>query len=372
MKSYYQYNVRDSMNFELKILQRVLTLVTGKPLKNQKQLQKSTVIEISLTLIFLCISTIVPALYFESLSAQTSLFALLPCWIVATGSLRKISVTYAHHSVHNCLLTTNTTINRILLFLFTVIPVVQNGKDYTFDHLGHHDNNHFTTDRDSDANFLIKLGFHSGMSVEYYKSQLLHTIFSPKFHVDFLYSRIKSCLFRDNLFESLFSSIWLVCIFIFTWKYPIGSVIFVVFPMTFLYQISALLQFLSEHAWLKTKEAPRDNEEYATRCWGRFTGETYPENEGAYQKLFWWVKMFFYHMPTRIAVICGDLPVHDWHHLAGKYRQSPTRWQESIYLREVVAQQGNNSISSNEVWGLHNMIMHSFYNLSKGEKNVYK
>lgn len=372
MASYYQHNVRRSMSFSSRFIQRLLTLVTGKPVSNQNRVIKSALIEIFLTLILLFSTTILPVIYFDSLSVFAVLLILLPCWIVSTGSLRKLQVTYAHHAVHNCLIGANQKFNNVLLFITTVIPVVQNGRDYKVDHLGHHDFSEFTTAKDSDAGFLISLGFVPGKRTDYYLKLLIKTIVSPRFHIVFFLSRVKSCLARGRIITSLISAAWLLVLILFVLKYPLASLMFVLIPMTFLYQASALLQFITEHAWLKTTDAPVDDADYAARCWGRFTGEVYPKDKGLIHTFVWWLKMIFYHMPTRIAVLPGDLPVHDWHHMAGKFGQSPTNWQGSIYLREVIVQQGESSIRSNEIWGLHNMIMNSFDNLSKGEMHVYR
>ena len=298
---------------------------------------------------------------------QTYWLLLTPIfWLIATGCLRKIQVTYAHHAVHNCLFLSKNIINSLSLYLFTVIPIVQNGKDYKVDHLNHHDGVLFTTKHDSDAAFLRKIGFVSGLSVGYYKKLLFKTIFSPRFHLYFIRLRCKSFFIRGSWIESFGACVWFFILLAPFKLHPVYATIFIFVPYFLLYNISSLLQFLTEHAWLKTIDAPSNSQEYAQRCWGRFLGEKYPIGQNTYSKIKWWFRMIFIHAPCRVAILCGDLPVHDWHHLAGEVGQSSIFWQKSIYLREDAIKGQGKHLAERELWGLRDMIENSFHSLSHG------
>jgi hypothetical protein len=75
--------------------------------------------------------------------------------------------------------------------------------------------------------------------------------------------------------------------------------------------------------------------------------------------------MAFLHLPTRAACLVGDLPVHDWYHLAPRAGQNPGDWKNGIFNRQAAIEQGDNpGFSTRELWGLKNMISHQFNLLS--------
>jgi len=141
-------------------------------------------------------------------------------------------------------------------------------------------------------------------------------------------------------------------------------------PMFLLYHVSALLQFLTEHAWNIAEGPVQDWDEYKRRCWSRFCGEAFPcqEQRGVMRSLVhlaacvWWgVRMLIVHLPVRIACLVADLPVHDWHHLAHMAGQNARDWTRSVYMREMAIANGDlPGFAGRELWGLPNMIEHQF------------
>lgn len=367
--NYFSSGVRESMLVLPQSVQKLLTLITGKAVSGQKRVKIPAIMEFTLTLLILLASTL-GAMWLLSHSPYILwLLILLPCWVSTVGCLRKIQVTYAHHAVHQCLFNSNKNLNRIMLAICTIIPIVQNGRDYTNDHLGHHNKEIFTTESDSDAFFLKSLGFLPGLSLRDYKIRLTWTIINPIFHLHFFWLRVTSFAFRGSRVESLFAILWAIMIIAPVFFNPLLAVLCIYIPYFVIYHISALLQFLTEHAWLLTKHAPKNIEDYARRCWGRFTGDIYPVERNSLVKLAWWLRMLFFHSPCRVMILCGDLPVHDWHHLAGELGQSSLFWQDGIYLRQQAVSEKSNDIFLQETWGIHNMIMNSFVSLSKAEIN---
>ncbi|SFU60235.1 fatty acid desaturase [Xenorhabdus koppenhoeferi] len=366
-KNYFSSHIRESMQILPNIFQKPLTIITGKPIAGQSRIKLSAITEFILTVLIFITSTLGAILVLPYIPGILWFIIIPICWVITVGCLRKIQVTYAHHAVHRCLFNSNKLLNRVMLALCTIIPVSQNGRDYTVDHLGHHNEKNFTTEEDSDAAFLKSLGFIPGMPVSYYKKLLFLTIISPMFHLRFFWSRINSFIFRGSLIESLFAVIWLAILIVPVFFEPVLSILCIYIPYFVIYHISSLLQFLTEHAWLITKHSPKDLDDYARRCWGRFTGEIYPTNSNILSKISWWLKMLFFHAPCRIMILCGDLPVHDWHHLAGELGQSSIYWQNSIYLRQQAVMTQNEKIVLQEIWGIRNMVMNSFISLSKAE-----
>ena len=134
---FFSQNIRESM-FGRPSVQKLLTIISGKPIIGQKKTNIPVFMEIAMTLILLIATTVAPTIYYEELSALILITLIPVCWVISTGCLRKFQVTYAHHAVHNCLFSSNRHINKIMLTACTVIPIAQNGKDYKTDHLSHH------------------------------------------------------------------------------------------------------------------------------------------------------------------------------------------------------------------------------------------
>src|SRR5690606_17490729 len=88
----------------------------------------------------------------------------------------------------------------------------------------------------------------------------------------------------------------------------------VALPLTVFYHIAALLQFLSEHLWLRVPQAGESRELFIARLTrGRFLGEGFPPGHlGGIRRVLawtrWWARMLLVHLPARVAVLPGDLP----------------------------------------------------------------
>ena len=84
--------------------------------------------------------------------------------------------------------------------------------------------------------------------------------------------------------------------------------------------MSVLLQLLSEHDWFMESSLWQYRRFYhRASSWGRFCGDPVPNRDLNFTYrwcawLIWWFRLFFYHLPVRIAVLPGDLPQHDFHH----------------------------------------------------------
>jgi hypothetical protein len=64
------------------------------------------------------------------------------------------------------------------------------------------------------------------------------------------------------------------------------------------------------------------------------------------------------HLPTRVFVLVGDLPAHDWHHRAPR----AATWPDAIYARQRDIENGCPGWpeSPTEIWGLKQAINHLF------------
>lgn len=354
--------------------QPIWTLLTGKPLKNEKPLINFTppqhlLFDISIAIILMII-------FYNLIQQDEGIFSYLKYILTPffslyfTGFFRKLQVVYGHHAIHLNLFK-NKQLNTTASKIFTVISISQNEIDYKEDHLDHHRNTIFTTIDDADANLLHKFGIKSGKSKNALLTQLVKTIFSLKFHLHFLVLRIKSN-FKRNTFANVTVIFWLAIVLVLLpviFGFYFTFFVFLL-PLTFLYQTSAILQFSTEHVWL-VGEAPNKNlEKYAARCIGRFCGEVTPDTKISFNNLLlwmtWWLRTIFIHIPTRMAVLVGDLPAHDWHHLAPVIKHSSKNWHIAIYERQRAIDNKNSlSMENRECWGLPSMMDYVFIRMSE-------
>lgn len=366
----FQEGVRESMNRLPSLLQPILTWLTGKPLdESEKIYSVPKAVDIAMTPLIGVLSIQLLALLAEW-DTPAAWPLIFPLWIILVGILRKLQVTHLHHAIHNRLFY-STALNRVYAKLIPSIIFVQNSSEYKKEHLAHHNADIFTTKQDADAAFLAQLGFIPGRTKKELWQTLWITVLSPAFHALFLQARLRSILIRGKSHELALAWIMVGLHLLLAVLLGLKAYLIAVFiPMTVLYHVSALLQFLTEHAWDATGSAPADWDAYAARCWGRFCGERYPERSGngligtmrhMVQVSTWSVRMLIVHAPVRLGCLVSDLPAHDWHHLAHLAGQNSRDWTRSLYLRQAAIACGDRpSFAKRELWGISNMIEHQF------------
>lgn len=367
-------DVRSSYLCFPKWSQPIWTLLTGKPLKNEKPLIKSTPAQ--QLFLDVIIAIILAIVFYNLIRQEEGLFNYLKYILVPffslyfTGFFRKLQVVYGHHAIHLNLFK-NKQLNVTASKIFTIISISQNEIEYKEDHLNHHKNTIFTTKDDADANLLYKFGIFSGKSKKTLLMQLAKTVFSWKFHLHFLLLRIKSN-FKRNILANLIVIVWLIILLaVFPTLFGFYFTFFVfLLPLTLLYQISAILQFSTEHVWLVGQAPHKNLEKYAARCIGRFCGGVVPDTKISFRNLLrwirWWLQTIFIHIPTRMTVLVGDLPAHDWHHLAPAIKQSSKNWHIAIYERQRAIDNDNSlNMENRECWGLFSMLDYVFIRMSQ-------
>ena len=62
----------------------------------------------------------------------------------------------------------------------------------------------------------------------------------------------------------------------------------------------------------------------------------------------WIAATLFYHLPSRLLVVVGDLPNHDYHH---RYPSTP-HWTTAAYARQHDIDTGPEGPPYQEVWGM--------------------
>lgn len=342
-----------------KFFQHLMTVMTGKALPGQASVMKLKELSDFALQIPLLAASIAATVGCITIGIPSA--AVIPM-IVITGRIRYMQVVVGHNAVHRHVFKTKKA-NDALIDAISGVFCVASSKDYPPEHLDHHKPEYFSSSKDGDAAFLKLLGFGSGMSREYYWKLLLKTVFSPKFHAIFLKARFRSMWGGGLLNRACFGlSMSGLAWFAITFGFATAALALVI-PGTVLYNISALLQFLSEHEWHPDDDPKRlSRDEVAHRSHGRFCGEAYPTYGGFFEKAKWAFKMTCVHLPTRLGVLVGDLNAHDYHHLgAGRIPST-----ELIFAREQAIQDGDpHGMATREYWGIFTAIDAIFISLSK-------
>ncbi len=367
MSHVYRKGIRESLKRFPPVFQPLITLFTGKPLPEEKPLMSMRPILSFFIGTSLVISLVIFNIHLLAESPYWG-WAILPViWVLCVGQLRKIQVVFAHHCVHRTYFHKNARYNDFMLEFLTILAFVQNGKEYRRDHLGHHNRDNFTTLEDSDANTLYSFGFKPGLSRPALWRNLFLIIFSPKLHFTFLKMRVTSNVINRTGSWRWASILWLGLLLSLPLMVSVWWTVIVVLwvPMFLIYNISALLQFITEHAWMLSEESPDNDHDYADRCWGRFLGDPAPEQGTFFNWLIWGLRALFIHAPIRFGCLVGDLPAHDWHHLCTLRNKDPSTWPTAIYSRQEMIDGGCQfKMEDREIWGLYDMLDHVFALLS--------
>jgi len=362
-------NIREEMRFFPNYLQPILTWVTGKPLEDEQPIIKLTP---WLYLIFAIIAVAFPGImtmYLLDLGGIWLCFVPL-LWIIQVGGARTIQVTILHHCVHYNF-SANKTIDRWIAEIASTILVIQDFSGYQFDHVSIHHSKKLATIEDPDLRFLITLGFLPSMSKKDLWINLYKTILSPRFHFLFFRARISANYKSSKGYRRMMFWVYLatLIIVIYWFSSPSGLIKFTFgwfIPLTIIYHIAALLQFVCEHKWLNVSDK-KGRLKLARLTSGRFMGEAIPissvdKTKQLYKWIKWGAKMLFIHIPFRIFVMVGDLPAHDWHHRHPKDHD----WTIASYARQQDLNLGCPGWPEiySEVWGLSNAIESVFNVLS--------
>ena len=288
-------------------------------------------------------------------------------WVLVVGAARKLVTTIAHHAIHRTF-GKNSLVNLSIAELATTVTLSATYDQYDAGHRKkHHVATVFTTETDPDAAFMLELGFEPGKSVDELWKTLRRTIFSPTFHAKYTWERIKLNFWHARPYRLALSITWWSLVFwVIMAGYWLIVVVAYIIPITVLFQMSAVLQFVSEHEWLVSK---RDDEAavlaHSRHSWGRFIGPSLPSEQirGAHSVIPWFrflTRVLVIYIPVRVAILPGDLPQHDQHH-----RKPMGDWPNACYERYAAAIGGTAKVPYQHFWSLRETISHVFRSLSR-------
>jgi fatty acid desaturase len=330
------------------LIQAFLTWMTGKPLPRQQPLLPST----SNLQLASAVSLLLAGISLGVLGTLPGFWVWLPvAWTLQVSGARRLQVQIFHHCVHQTF-SGVAWIDRLLAEIISTMLLIAPFDKYVHDHIRrHHPVKYFGTEKDPDLAFLLALGFRPGLGRRQLWVKLILTMVSLRFHYLFLAGRLRANFVEAQGWRRLAAYIYavsLLAIILYsgTWfAFALG----VLLPLTLLYHISALLQFISEHRWFLVREEGESGKKFVGKmCVGRFTGSPYPL-KGKWAKLVWLLKMSG-HAFTRVFCLVNSVPDHDWHHR----HPASVEWPNSMYARQSELDLGCAEWpeSYSEVWGL--------------------
>ncbi len=349
---YFETKVRETFIFKNKYINYLFDIISGKYLF-MRQYKYNNIIKILPWTSFIFILFISPYMHYVFL-IYISIFSV--------GFFRTLQVVHMHHCIHQTFFKRNN-MNRIYVQFISGFVICSGYKIYKKEHINHHRKHIFTTEKDADAKLLLDLGFMSGKSKGYYHKNLIKNMLGLKFHAKITRGRFSSMIKCYDKYTFL-GNIAILSIYAVMLKVSIYALIVLLWiPQFVLYNVSAILQFLTEHAWFDKGHPPKNIEEYKERCWGRFAGTKLERSFMGY--IYWILHMTFLAIPYRFGVIVGDLPVHDWHHLCGYAGGVCQNWQQYMSDRQESILNGDPlDLAQREVWGLKNALQLVFDRMS--------
>lgn len=354
-------DVRATMLRLPQAFQHGLTWLTGKALPGQRPLFKSTpTSQLAISVLAFLGGVAGSALAFQA--ASPGWLLLIPFfWVMTVGNARKLHVNICHQCVHVQLYGVPA-LDRWICEAISTVLLVQDFRGFQHDHKQVHHGKELATLNDADVQFLLQLGFMPGMTRQALWRRLQRTLVSPRFHLLYLYYRLKANFFTSPVYRRCMAAAFhatLLAVVLVTGSFTTYAVAWLI-PLTVVFHISALLQFVCEHRWLRVRGPEEPYQVYLARLTvGRFTGEPAPPAglpwiQASREWSVWTFKMLFYHLFCRTFVLIGDLPNHDFHHR----HPNSAEWLMAAYARQRDIDDGCPRWKEPyiDVWGLHNAI----------------
>jgi fatty acid desaturase len=339
-------DVRESMRCLPRLLQPFLTWVTGKPLRGQEPFVRSRPV---LRLVG-ALGMLANGIGFGAivLDAPYALWLLLPvAWLMTTGALRDLYLGIAHHAAHDNLFRSQRA-NRIAGTLLTSLVFELSFDRYRESHLRHHSAK-LGGPEDDDVLALSAMGIHPGLPrAELWDRLLRRGLLSPRFYASRLARRLRETFAEASRVHRLAALAWHGGSLALVALYDAWAVWLLVWlpPLLVLSQASLLANTACEHVW--HVRPPRDGVRVHQTV-ARFLGDPTPQDPRGVGRVAgwarWWARLLFLHVPSRMAVLIGDLPQHDLHH-----RRPQSDWANAAYVRQEDLEASPEG-TYREVWG---------------------
>ncbi len=268
--------------------------------------------------------------------------ALPLLWLLHINAARTFQIHIGHQGIHEEF-SGNSRIDRAVVETLTALAVVQDYDGYKADHDGVH-HPRLASAEDPDRQFTIGIiGIRPGASVRANKIRFLLALISPRIHGLFSLGRLRANFVDAPRYRRMMAMIWfatVIAVVAVTHQWTALMLGFVL-PLSVLFQVSSIAQFVTEHHWAKQRPAGVSaKEHHLSLLINRHLGDPLPPREAIGWAWFagwslWWVRLLLYHLPARLGVLMADLPVHGSHHLWPKDKG----WANAIYAYRLLADQ---------------------------------
>jgi fatty acid desaturase len=355
-------------------LQPFLTWLSGKPLAGARSWNLRPVHHL--------IACLVPAVAGTAVSVLAVLrggwlLLVLPVgWLLTTHGIRKLRTMILHQCSHRNFWRRPRT-DRLVGKTIGILLLSQEYDEYQREHIGdHHSNGHMTM-RDPTVQFLIlTMGARGGMERSEIWRRLRRTLVSPSYHAKATWGRIRSHYTDTSVaYRVAFTGVTALEIVgvTLTHSWVAFSVAWLV-PLIILFNMSALLRLSSRHIFPAPGVRRLNRDSMAAYTHGIFIGEAAPvlgaaSLAGLAAWARWWGRMLLLHLPSRLFVLVGDGPCHDYHHRHPRSKD----WSNYISARAADIEAGHPGWPAyTEVWGLGNAIDSTFTSLSEADPDYYR
>lgn len=340
------------------VVQPLISWITAAPAPGETFQRRSTLAPlqdaclrmaagVACTLAGLALDGVLPILLFVAIGG-----------VLTVSGLGLVQVVVFHYCAHNGVFASparNQAVGRLISILF----VFKYFDDYKREHTQHHRAQKLITEEDEFASFVVKVcGMRPGMSRHRLWLKLAALLASPVFHLKFLRLRVVGNLNADNPAH--------VCRFVVVWLAIAGVVAasgwgfeFAVawaLPLTIWLQIATVFRILCEHRFPNAELlAVRGKALIANATTGVFAGRPAPvrrataaANVAAWA--LWWADLLTLKLISRLVVLVGDAPAHDFHHR----RPGTKHWPDALHERDADKRAGCPGYPANyiDVWGL--------------------
>ncbi|MFF9186248.1 fatty acid desaturase [Streptomyces misionensis] len=365
---------RETMRALPGFLQYPLTVFTGKPLSEQTGLPWTPTFHLAAAVLAMLAGTAVGSAAWAL--GGWWLLALLPGWALTLHGLRNLRMMVYHQCSHRNMYRRrrlDTVIGRAISSLL----VIQNFERYSREHVSDHHAAHHMTLRDPTVQaFLVSLELSPGMTRRQMWRRVVGKLLSPRFHLAFSVSRVRSfwsTAARSERVAAVVLYTALAAATITTGTWPALLLAWFV-PLLPLFQVSNTLRLCVKHTFpVAGTEVRRGRDYFAGLTNAIFIGEpapsaTLPAGRRALAWVRWALRMLFVHAPTRYLVLTGDTVVHDYHHRYPSSRE----WADYLFARKRDIEAGHKGWPEyHEVWGLVPAINYVFDSLAVADPAEY-
>jgi fatty acid desaturase len=366
--------VRESMRVLPGFSQPFFTWLTCKPLPEEKPWQLKPIHHLLASALPLVVGV---ALGVSAVTYSRLWLLLMPLsWLLTIHGIRKLRSIVVHQCAHSNFLESQT-LNDWIGETVSVVTFTQNYAPYKREHInGHHSTKHMTVEDPTVAFLLRMVDARAGMSRRELWSLMLRKMFSPAFHLKFLRIRLLSNSKEASVGHALGMVVFwgsVLSVTAVTGAWP-QLVLAWLLPLTIPLHMVECLRLSGKHVFPERDAEKRGRQELGGFTHGIFVGERTPDRELPFIQrtaawAVWWLRLFFYHLPSRLLVLVGDAPCHDYHHRRPKSKD----WSNYIFARQQeVLSPPPGWPPYTEVWGIASAIDATFQSLSAADPAQYE